>query len=238
MVKVGLAVITYNRLDYLKKCLTCLYENSWGGAQVRLIVDDCSTDGTKEWLQDQDYWTVFKDKNYGVAHSKNTALKAMMDEGCDYMFVLEDDILMLDPKTCIKYIGYAIAHGLDHMNFALHGPLNKGRMRMYKGICTYPDSVGAFSLYTKECINSVGYLDENFKNAWEHVEHTYRIAEAGLTTPFWWFADHPDSAEMLTEIPGSIDNSSIRPRDDWKQNIDEGREYFIKKHGHWLPPRQ
>jgi glycosyltransferase involved in cell wall biosynthesis len=42
----------------------------------------------------------YNPKNKGVAHSKNYLLKRMMDAGCDYMFIIEDDILIKSPKSC------------------------------------------------------------------------------------------------------------------------------------------
>jgi hypothetical protein len=80
-------------------------------------------------------------------------------------------------------------------------------------------------------------MDENFKNAWEHLEHTYRLANKGVTTPFWYFADHPQSGILLSEISGSLRQSTIRSFSEWQTNIDNGKSYFIQKHGEWLPER-
>jgi len=241
MNKIGLAIMTYNRIDYLKQCLASLKENNYGGADYVVVVDDCSTDGTVEFLETlpDNIHIITKDENRGIAHSKNNGLEALMMAECEHLFLMEDDILMKYPKTCNSYVTYAKMFNLHHLNFALHGPMNIGKgASTIEGIRVYPDCVGAFSYYTKECIDKIGYLDEKFINAWEHVEHTYRICKAGMTTPFWTFADNILNYKLLKEIPNSIDNSSIRPREDWKENIEKGKEYFIKKHGCWLPPRQ
>ncbi len=236
MIKIGLAVITHNRLDYLKQCITSLNTHNWGGAVVKFIVDDCSTDGTKEYIKALDISNFRFDKNVGVAVAKNKALQYLAEEmDCDYIFLMEDDILMVDDKTCIKYITYAQQHTLQHLNFGLHGELNKGKSRVnYEGVFVYPDCVGAFSMYTNEVIQIVGYMDEEFVNAWEHVDYTYRIAGMGYTTPFGQFADHPQSNLLLKEIPGSIKNSSITKRQDWQENIIKGQKHWIKKYGRWL----
>lgn len=241
MTKVGLAVITYNRLDYLKQCVEALDKNNWGGASFRMIVRDSGdSDEMQEYLKQQEkkgVWVAWH-PNQGVAVTKNVALRTMLNKGCDQLFLIEDDILMQKPNTCVKYMGYAMAHGLHHMNFGKHGPANapKEHGRYYGRVWTYLHCVGAFSYYTKEVIDKVGFIDENFINAWEHVEHSYRISLTGMTTPMWYFADLPDSEQYLREIPNSIANSSIRPRPDWQKNIEEGKKYWIKKHGKWLPP--
>jgi glycosyltransferase involved in cell wall biosynthesis len=247
---VGLGLITYNRLDYLKQCLESLEKNNFGGADYVIIVDDGSTDGTRQFIQDYKRKGVYylcKIKNSGVANSKNEALKRMMDYGCEHMFLMEDDILMKHPQTCHEYIKWAEKWGLQHMNFALHGTMNVDSKFTYwetddekgttKGITVYPNCVGAFSYYTREVIEVIGYMDENLKNAWEHVWHTLLISEMDYTTPFWFFADHPASHLLLQEIPGSIDNSSIRPRDDWQENIQKGKAYLIQRYGRFLPER-
>lgn len=242
--KIGLTVITYNRLDYLKQVIAALDKNNWGGAEYRAVVDDKSTnEGYAEYLaelaQRTDLVVLSKEKNLGVANSKNSAFHLMLGAGCEHVFVMEDDILMKYPKTCKAYADYAESFGVLHMNFALHGPMNVGKGKLFPGAecMVYPDCVGAFSYYHAHVFSEVGFMDEEFKNAWEHVEHTWRISKAKMTSPFWFFIDHILSAKMLEEIPGSIDNSSIRKRKDWAENIAAGQQHWMIKHGEFLPAR-
>ncbi len=238
--KIGLCVIAYNRPEYLKQCLQRLKIHNWGGADYRLVSVDFKDTGVQTELIDicKEFGVpcISFNKNVGVGRNKNEGLKHMLKEGCTDIFVMEDDILMRNPNTCKHYINEAKRIGVEHMNFALHGPLNKNHKKTFGIATVYPHCVGAFSYYTKNVLEKVGLIDEGFTNAWERVHHTWRIANNNFTTPFWYFADHPQSALMLEEIPGSIDNSSIRPRDDWKKNIQEGKAYWIKKHGFFLPP--
>ena len=241
---IGLGITTFNRPDYAKQCLESLIKNKFGGANRIYLYNDGSDkehndDYMKVHYHAEQYGVEVYDSslNQGVGQAKNFLLERMMNDGCTHCFLIEDDILLKDPDTCNKYINYAKEKGIHHMNFALHGPLNKDRKGEHNGICVYPHCVGAFSYYTTASLEIVGLMDENFNNAWEHVELTYRYDKKFLTTPFWFFADHPESGDMLTEIEGSIDYSSIRPREDWQKNIKEGQEYWIKKHGEWLPKR-
>lgn len=239
--KIGLCVIGYSRPNYLEQCLEHLDENDWGGAELKVVALDFKDEETNiknievanRYLPDQ---ILVNDKNIGVGKNKNRGMQYLLDNGCTDIFIMEDDILMLNPNTCRHYIKEARDTGVEHLNFALHGPLNKGHKKMFGKSTVYPHSVGAFSYYTSRVLNKVGLIDENFLNAWEHVHHTWRIANNNYTTPFWYFADHPQSTRMLQEIPGSIDNSSIRPRSDWKKNIEEGKKYWYNKHGIFLPP--
>jgi len=244
--KIGVALITYERPNYAKESFKSIVRSDYGGADVFVIVDDGSiTKEKKDWLLEVEgsgHNVITKTENKGVAHSKNLAIKYLIDNGCEHIFLMEDDILMKSLHVCDRYIKTAKYYDVQHLNFALHGEMNIGYKRVYSEgkvpIVVYPNCVGAFSYYTKEVIDKIGLMDEKFVNAWEHVEHTYRIAEAGYTTPFWYFADIPNSERYLEEITNSIDNSVIRPRDDWQDNIKQGQEYWMQKHGKWLPTRE
>ena len=233
--KIGLGVITYNRPEYFGWVLESLQDNDWGGADIKMVVNDGS---------DVDYPNVPSGIHYryqpnaGCANAKNQIIELMLDYGCTHIFVMEDDILMISPETCKAYVDYAKEKKLKHLNFGIHGVMNKAHKRFeYRGISCFPDCVGAFSYYHKSCFTRVGLLDENFKNAWEHVEHTWRLAEKKMTTPFWAFADHPESEKYLGQIKGSDVNSTISKRSDRHENIKKGKEYWLKKHGKFLPPR-
>ena len=235
---IGLAVITYKRFNFLLQCLNSLKENNFGGADIVIVIED---DKGYDEIQRKEIQNIipnknlyFRQDNAGVASAKNRAIEYLLHADCDYIFLIEDDILVTDPKVCNKYIDYAKESNVEHMNFALHGPLNIGNKFIFDGKTVYPQVTGAFSYYSRKCIELIGLFDENFKNAYEHVEHTWRAAEKGLTTPFWNFIDHPDSDTMLKEIPGSIEKSTRRPRDDYQTNIDNGKEYWIKKHGKFI----
>lgn len=241
--KSGIAVIAYARPDYLRQCLESLKNSNWGGADVRVVCIDFKDTETSLKLQAicEEYGILHLAllSNGGVAKNKNQGLKYLLANDCDHLFLMEDDILMKDPNTCIKYIKYAAMHRLEHLNFAHHGPANVGKQKLYdtpRGpLAVYPNCVGAFSYYTRNCIETVGLIDEGFRNVWEHVEHTYRIIKEGMYTQFWYFADYPASKKLLEEIPGSIENSTIRYEPNWQNNMDEGRIYWIAKHGQFLP---
>ena len=245
MSKIGLAVLGYSRPDYLKQCLESLNLHNWGGATDRILILDFKDEETKKKnmivaIEAGVNNVIYFTENRGVGKAKNEALKRMLNADCDHLFLMEDDILMMRNDTCQFYIDYAKQTGLEHLNFAHHGPgnFNKQATVTYKGkeINVHPHCIGAFSYYTRNALEKVGLIDEKFYNAFEHVEHSKRLIDAGFYTPFWFFADALGSENYLQEIPGSIDYSSIRPRSDWRSNIEAGKNYWIQKYGTWLPP--
>ena len=150
-------------------------------------------------------------ENRGVAHAKNALLYAICrDTDADWIILAEDDVLPQCPEAVTGYIAAAEASGLAHLSYAHHGPANlAGPVDVDSDIAYYYHSIGAWCLYSRECLETVGVFDENFRNAWEHVELSLRLASAGYTTGAYRYADALHSDKWLKEIPGSIEASSI-----------------------------
>lgn len=238
---VGVGITTFQRFEHFKECYINLIANAEYVDKI-IIVEDCSIkdlgmyDSFFENLMNDKVLIIRNKFNRGVGYSKNIILKKLYDSGCEYIFTLEDDINVLSKDVFHKYIEASKITGLQHFNFAHHGPANVGTGLIVKNIngydveC-YANIVGAFTLYTRKLIDTIGYFDLNYFNAWEHVDYTYRASKAGLTTQFWHFADIPDSKKLLQEQNNAIKESSIRPLKNWEDNIKKGLIYWKKKYG-------
>lgn len=254
--KIGVAIITCERFEFLSNLLNSI-DRLQSGIDRLIVVDD----GTKASLSkhpkiDAIYRTSGR---IGVGKAKNIALKNLYENDCDYIFLIEDDMLILDQSVFKQYINASDVSGIQHFNYGPGSPFNRKQTIKdfdlhnrhlldqdtepnpkliidYKicKIALYEHTVAMFSFFTREVIDKVGYIDEQFYNAWEHVDHTYCIIKAGYHPPFWWFADLANSHELLTEAPGAIDNSSIANKaEQWNKNVMNGREYYFSKHGHY-----
>ena len=254
--KIGVGVVTYNRPDYFKKCI-----NSVPSVDTLVVVND----GT---AYDSDIYpkhvkeVIQHEKNKCVGISKNELMRYLIQDGCDHIFLIEDDMEVLRSDVFEKYINAASVSGIWHMNYGPGSPFNRvqdpeilkldlgGRHLLDKHsdpkprliidygnenkIALYQHSVGMFTYFQRGVIKNIGYHDEHFHNAWEHVELTYRIIKAGLHPPFWWFADLYDSTQYVREIEGAIENSSIaNDKEKWKKNIEEGAIWYKQIHGHY-----
>jgi len=239
--KIGAAIIACDRLEYTKQSVDSLLANKGPLTDIILINDGIKIpdgtlpDGIEVMNNRPPYQTVGK--------AKNNAMRTLLNRGCDHIFLIENDILIKTPDVWQKYIDVANATGITHLNFGYHGPAN--RTPDYKKpnpryIVEYPNgikvalnphSVGAFSYFNLKYINKVGYHDEYFQNAWEHVELCQRGIKMGLLPAFWWFPDVEGSDDMLAEIPGSIQNSSITHTEKWTINMKRGADYYRKQHG-------
>lgn len=227
--KVGLGLITYNRPKYLQRSLNSVRKHLSDVVDTVWVYNDGSN---VDYIEvDTSGVNYYKAKqNKGVASGKNWLIKQLLKEGCDYIFLQEDDIIVKSPKAVTEYIRLSELSGIEHFMFAHHGPANKGMLYHRKnGVDLYTACVGAYTMYTRKAIEKAGYFDCKFYNAWEHIEHTFRIQKVGLTTPYPTYPDLTKSKDYLTEIPGSIKNSSIRPNKEWTLNIVKGLLHWEKK---------
>lgn len=73
----SIVVPTYNRLPCLKKCLACLLKMRSLDFEI-IVVDDGSSDGTKEYLDElrsDKVTTIHHPRNLGVSRSRNDGIK-------------------------------------------------------------------------------------------------------------------------------------------------------------------
>lgn len=234
--KIGIGVITCNRQDFFKKCL-----NSLPNVDTIVVINDGQP------YPNDVYGTKAKEviqhsKNKCVGISKNEALRYLIQDGCDHLFLVEDDMLIVNQDVCKAYIHGAEKSGIWHLNFAYHGPGNitpdgKPAPRAtidYDDVklSFNPNCVGSFSYYLKSVIKHVGYIDERYINCWDHVEHTYRIIKAGLHPPFWWFADLANSLDYINEQASSTVSTTITRTPEWVNNFHKGAAWFKHKHNY------
>lgn len=229
--KIGLGLITCDRPEFFKKSSNSLFKLDC----IKIVVDD----GENKVETILDKKNTDKPKS-GVGKAKNQALKYLLEQECEHIFLMEDDIEITDEKVFDLYINASEATGIKHFNYALHGNHNLdylGRPNIRKTInypnntriSLYPNVLGAFSYYHKDVLNKVGLLDENFYNALEHVDHTYQIIKEGFHPPFRWFADVENSSLYLKDIVPDHQQSKIRSDQDFQNTFKKGLDFFIEK---------
>jgi GT2 family glycosyltransferase len=95
--KIGLGIVTHERIDYLKGLLDSLVPCKDVVDELVVVNDGKPIDGFElefgTWLQNE--------TNQGVAKSKNRAMKHLFDKNCEYFFIIEDDMVIKD-KTIFE----------------------------------------------------------------------------------------------------------------------------------------
>ena len=99
-------VLTYNRKELLEKCLTALIKQEYKVSKI-IVIDNCSNDGTDKIIEkykDSLQWLKLE-KNYGASYGFNVGIKEGYKQGCDYIWVMDDDTIpeMNSLKMLIKW---------------------------------------------------------------------------------------------------------------------------------------
>lgn len=240
-IKIGIGLITCDRPHFVKKSLerlltfSLLTENN---AEL-VVIDDGNNSAFVDHVPENIKYIKTSGRT-GVAKAKNLALTYLLEKKCTDFFILEDDIEILNEEVFSIYIETSKKTGIQHFNYGLHGNHNRDNKgnAIIKQTIEYPDNVsidlygnllGALSYFTKECLNEVGLLDENFYNAMEHVDHTYQIIKKNHHPPFRWFADIRNSEKYIKDIVEDHKESIIRSESNFQQTFKNGLDQFIKK---------
>ena len=95
--KVMAVIVTYNRKELLKECVNALLNQDYDNCEI-LIVDNASTDGTKEYideeLQNSKVHYSNTGANLGGAGGFNYGIKEAYKIGCDFIWIMDDDCIV------------------------------------------------------------------------------------------------------------------------------------------------
>jgi GT2 family glycosyltransferase len=241
--KVGIGVITYNRLDCFRDCIAGVPE-----ADMIVVVNDGEPYPSS--VYPSRIAKVIQHKtNHGVGRSKNDALRLLLEAGCSHIFLSEDDVKIVNPDLCKEYIKASERSGIRHFNFAYHGFENKSpdgtptpprKIINYKeggSISLHRHLLGAFQYFGEDVLRTCGFMDPFYKNMLEHIDHTCRIIRHGFHPPYWWFADIADSFRSIQDLDPYHKQSTIRcNKGSYAIRSKVSDLYFAIKNGN-VPPK-
>lgn len=92
---ISIIIPTYNRLAKLQRCIRSIVSQHIAGIEI-IVVDDCSSDGTSNWLETTDYRHLFKwisyQHNKGVNYARNRGVDLATQPFT--MFIDSDDMML------------------------------------------------------------------------------------------------------------------------------------------------
>lgn len=234
--KIGVGLITCDRKHFFQKSFSSVV----GNKDICLVVVDDGKESNVEDIVDKNCFYIKTTGKEGVGKAKNYALKYLMEQNCEHIFLMEDDVEVLDQNVYNLYINASKSTGIKHFNFGLHGNHNRDLLQTptprktvnypdNTKVVLYPNVLGAFSYYHIDVLNAVGVMDEQFYNALEHVDHTYQIIKSGYHPYFRWFADVEGADKCLVDIVPDHQESKIRSQEDFVNNFLQNHERFVNK---------
>lgn len=195
-VKITAVVVTYNRLDLLKRCIDSLRKQNVEIEQI-VVVDNSSTDGTVDYLMhkaqaDNHISTLLLSHNEGGAGGFEKGVQTAVSGGCDYVWMMDDDTIpehdalekLLRVQEIDKSFGFAASRVIwkDGSIHLMNRPLVKGRgidLNEIKEPHVAYAATFVSLLVPSSVIRKVGLPIGKFFIWHDDIEFTSRITRAG-----------------------------------------------------------
>ena len=199
-------ILNTNRKTDTLECLKSLCHNTYPNQKI-IVLDNHSVDGSVIAIREAypDVQIIELDENLGYAGNNNIGIDVALNQGADWVFVLNEDIILddeclinlvevgeADPK--IGILGPLVYHH-DEPNViqSAGGKLGKywqsihiGKNELDQGQFETPHPVewisGCAILVKRTAIEQAGMLDKDYFIYWEETEWCLRIGRAGWIT--------------------------------------------------------
>lgn len=231
MNEVVVSILTFNKLEYTKKCIYSILENTTLPYHRIVVSDNNSTDGTVEWLKGlgNNIRLIENKENLGFAKAHN----AVMQEYSYHDIVLMNNDIEVPPDWLKKlqeavyseYYGAVspaikVNNGLDVG--AVLDSQARGRSLINDSI-TEPDWITGSCLYIKNStIQRIGILDNFFNFYYEDVDYCIRMKKENI------------KFKCIQDVKVVHHNSVSTNPAQKKFMMEESKKYFVEKHKHWL----
>jgi len=204
---VSIVMPVFNKLEYTTQCIDALYKVTPNNSFELIVVNNASTDGTKEYLnklcdQTNDVKVIHNDTNLGFAKACNQGagiakrkylvflnndtvplkswLESMLEvvENEDNVGVVGSKLLF--PDNTIQHAGIEVTDWpLPVFPFHIYYRWPSNSIEANKKM-DYPAVTGACLLTPKRLFNELEGFDEGFLNSCEDVDYCFRVREKGL----------------------------------------------------------
>jgi hypothetical protein len=204
--KIGVGITTFNKQDYYD----ILYDSLPLNEIDCLITTNMGSQYSKKY---NGYWNQWKD-NYdsGPAEGRNQNIKYLLDNDCDYIFLIEDDMIIKNKNVFKEYINKSIETGIKYFIYCSSssgsGSIGNRTPKFnikYPGDCNisfYPNMNNDFVCHHKSNFEERLY-DTTYRYIFD-IEFTYyHMMIKKNTSPFWSFPDIHNSDLYINNQPGS-----------------------------------
>ena len=106
--KIGVGITTFNKQDY--------YDTLYNSLPLSEIDSLITTNmGNKYNREYKGYWNQWEN-NYdnGPAEGRNQNIKYLLENDCDYLFLIEDDMIIKNKNVFAEYINKSIETGIKY----------------------------------------------------------------------------------------------------------------------------
>lgn len=191
--KVACVVVTYNRLNLLKRCVESLRSQTIKDFTT-IVVNNGSTDGTAEWLLNQADITTINQENLGGAGGFYAGMKWAFENGFEWIWMMDDDgvteitqlehLLKGAEVTKSRFVNALVCdvNNTDKLSFGviIEGKAVNTKMET-DNIEFIPDSINPFNgtFIHREVVEKIGYIKKEMFIWGDETEYTRRAMANG-----------------------------------------------------------
>lgn len=246
--KVAAIVVTYNRFELLKKCIDAI-QAQIAVLETIIVVNNNSTDGSTEWLNEQKGLQVIHQENKGGSWGFQTGIKAAYEQGYDWLWVMDDDTIPHSDSLAalLKNIEDVSQLGVNNIGFIGSKVLWKdgsAHLMNLPNIHTFDFKGEAFNSYdaaklygitscsfvsvliSHQAVQSVGLPIKEFFIWADDQEYTQRISRAG----FRGFYSSTSAVLHDTPVNYSANIFTDTHSNAWKYRYGIRNELFLYRH--------
>lgn len=195
---VWIVVLTLNNYADTAECLQSLHRLHYPSCKI-ILVDNGSTDGTPQLVRSQfPAVTVIENGvNLGVAAGYNVGIHYALDQGAEYVFIVNNDTTV-DPEMMDHLMQAAaepnagvlmpiIYYYYDRQEvwsagarYRLFPPAIVMERKVYDNLHDLQYAISCGFIVTRRAFECAGLFDENFRFLWDDLDFSQRVRRAGL----------------------------------------------------------
>lgn len=157
MSKLSVCLPTFGALDYTKMCLESIPKNTDSEYEI-VIVDDCSPDNTREFLDTLDCKKIYHEVNQGISKTWNDLID---NSNGDYICIINSDILFTphwDTPLIEALERYEVSSPYHTMN-EIPKDFPEGKDR----VANILPVLGCCFMFKRELIDKIGHFPEELR---------------------------------------------------------------------------
>lgn len=194
-------VVTYNRLELLKRVVEALHTQTIHIDKI-IIVNNGSTDGTKEWLDTQNALHIIHQENVGGAGGFHKGISEAMATSAEWIWCMDDDVFpqadclenllkhyktedntgILCPKRLMNgkvFISETRKHNLSNPFKYIYDDSLKEEMLYNNETVEIEGMAFEGPLIKREVVERIGFPNKDFFILYDDTEYSYRAVLAG-----------------------------------------------------------
>ena len=246
--KVSIIIVTFNNLGFTKRCIESIYEKTAYPNFEVIVVDNGSTDGTRDYLLQQETThsnmkVILNDENISFARANNMGIRISKGE---YVILLNNDTVvtrgwvsglvkyfsdpsvgMVGPVT--NSIGNEAKINVNYKDLSEMDRFAESYTREHR---KFSFEIPVLALYcaalSRKAIDKVGLLDEQFLiGMFEDDDYAMRLKSAGFKIIC--------AEDVFIHHYGGATLSRLQP-DEYQRIFEENKRRYEQKWGtHWRP---